>query len=474
MSRMSLEPKTSARYQAGSASGSFMHGLVFAITGTANLYVITRFAGEIFDDSYLLLATISFIALFGLFGRFSMVWQWKIGRTGSIGTGVIRTWIMLAAALVLLGFFTRQTQHFERRVIFIWLLTTPLMFALVHLLIRSLLLRYFPKAMRARTAVIVFVNPASKRLADTLSQMDPPQFDVAGYFEDRDRSRHNLSDDDPPVLGRLSELSDYVNKYRVEVVFVVLPVQGANRAHRVVEQLGDTTASVYYVPDSNLFELDHMQFANVGNIPVLTLTETPFFGADGVLKRMMDLTLTSLVLICMLPLFGLVAAAIRITTGGPVFFTQRRYGLDGQLINVHKFRTMSVSEDGPIVRQATRNDPRVTPIGSFLRRTSIDEWPQLWNVLKGEMSLVGPRPHAIAHNEEYRKLVKRYMVRHKVRPGITGLAQVNGLRGEIRDVDNMARRVRYDLTYIQNWSPALDLRILFQTAWIVFRDHEAY
>ncbi|GAB3679152.1 undecaprenyl-phosphate glucose phosphotransferase [Salinisphaera aquimarina] len=464
----------SRRHQAGSASAAFMHGLVFAVTGTLNLYLMTLLTGQTFDDRYHLLAITSFVSLFLLFGRYSMVWYWKIGRPGSIGTGVMQTWFLVSAALVLVGFFTRQTEHFPRLVIFAWLVTTPIMFAIVHLIIRHTFLRCFPRALRARSTLIVFMNPASRRLARMFSRLDPPQFDLLGFFEDREPERLEAEDEELPVLGRLTELSDYVNANKVEVVFVALPVQGADRAMEVVDQLGDTTASVYYVPDSDLFALDHLRFSEVGGISVLTLTETPFFGADGLLKRLMDIASAGLLLLCLLPLFAVVAAAIRLTTVGPVFFTQRRYGLDGQLINVHKFRTMSVTEDGPEVRQATRNDPRVTRVGAFLRRTSIDEWPQFWNVLKGEMSLVGPRPHAITHNEEYRKLVKRYMVRHKVKPGLTGLAQVNGLRGEIRDLDNMTRRIKYDLDYIQRWSPALDMRIIIQTVWIIFRDHEAY
>jgi putative colanic acid biosynthesis UDP-glucose lipid carrier transferase len=165
---------------------------------------------------------------------------------------------------------------------------------------------------------------------------------------------------------------------------------------------------------------------------------------------------------------------VRLSSPGPVIFRQRRYGLDGREITVYKFRTMTVTEDGSEVRQASKSDSRVTPIGAWLRRSSIDEIPQFINVLQGRMSLVGPRPHAVVHNEQYRKLIKGYMVRHKVLPGITGLAQINGCRGETSNLEDMEERVRFDLDYLRHWSPMLDLKILVFTVLKLFRDDKAY
>lgn len=188
----------------------------------------------------------------------------------------------------------------------------------------------------------------------------------------------------------------------------------------------------------------------------------------------MDVVLASIFLVLLSPLMVAIAIAIKLTSPGPVFFRQRRYGLDGREIRVWKFRTMTVCEDGQQVTQARRGDPRVTRIGAFLRRTSLDELPQLFNVLKGDMSLVGPRPHATAHNEEYRRLIDGYMLRHKVRPGMTGLAQVHGCRGETETVDKMAKRVEWDLPYIREWSLWMDIKILLQTFWVVLRGQNAY
>ncbi len=204
------------------------------------------------------------------------------------------------------------------------------------------------------------------------------------------------------------------------------------------------------------------------------MCETPFYGYRGVTKRLTDIVLSVMILLLFLPLLLLIAVMVKASSPGPIIFKQRRYGLDGREIAVYKFRTMSVTEDGTEIRQASKTDNRITRIGGILRRTSMDELPQLINVLQGRMSLVGPRPHAVAHNEEYRKLIKGYMVRHKVLPGITGLAQVNGCRGETLQLEQMEARVNYDLDYLRRWTPMLDIKIILLTAVKIFRDDKAY
>jgi putative colanic acid biosysnthesis UDP-glucose lipid carrier transferase len=207
---------------------------------------------------------------------------------------------------------------------------------------------------------------------------------------------------------------------------------------------------------------------------VISVCETPFKGTAGAAKRMSDIALSSLILVMIAPLLLVIALAVKSQSAGPAIFKQRRYGLDGDEIVVYKFRSMSVTEDGTSIQQAKKNDARVTPLGAFLRRTSLDELPQFINVLQGRMSIVGPRPHAVAHNELYRKLIKGYMVRHKVKPGITGLAQVNGFRGETPTLDKMQGRIDYDLDYLRNWSLRLDLHIILKTIRMVVKDQSAY
>jgi putative colanic acid biosynthesis UDP-glucose lipid carrier transferase len=209
--------------------------------------------------------------------------------------------------------------------------------------------------------------------------------------------------------------------------------------------------------------------------PYTTLfRSSPFNGVSGVIKRLSDIVLASLILLLLAPLLVFIAIGVKLTSPGPVIFRQRRYGLDGEEITVYKFRSMTVCEDGGNIRQAQKGDQRLTPIGGFLRKSSLDELPQLINVLQGRMSIVGPRPHAVAHNEMYRKLIKGYMVRHKVRPGMTGWAQVNGLRGETETLDKMQARIEHDLEYLRNWSLRLDLYIIFKTFFVVLRDQHAY
>jgi len=228
------------------------------------------------------------------------------------------------------------------------------------------------------------------------------------------------------------------------------------------------------VPDIFVFDLVQARSGEIQGIPVVAMCETPFYGYRGVAKRLTDIVLSVMILLLLLPLLAIIALLVKWSTPGPVIFKQRRYGLDGREIAVYKFRTMRVTEDGEHIRQASRSDARITPVGALLRRSSLDELPQLINVLQGRMSLVGPRPHAIAHNEEYRKLIKGYMIRHKVLPGITGLAQVNGCRGETARLEEMEARVNYDLDYLRHWSPMLDIKIILLTVVKLFRDDKAY
>ena len=240
------------------------------------------------------------------------------------------------------------------------------------------------------------------------------------------------------------------------------------RILNLLDDLRDSTASVYFVPDMFLFDLINARFDRISGVPVVSIRDTPYFGVRALVKRLSDILLSSIILIPILPVMALIAIGVKLSSRGPVLFKQRRYGLDGEEIKVFKFRSMTVTEDGDRVIQAKKNDQRVTRFGAFLRKTSLDELPQFLNVLQGRMSIVGPRPHAVSHNEMYRKVITGYMIRHKVKPGITGWAQVNGLRGETETLEKMTARVEYDLEYIRNWSLALDLWIILRTVKVVF------
>jgi putative colanic acid biosynthesis UDP-glucose lipid carrier transferase len=218
----------------------------------------------------------------------------------------------------------------------------------------------------------------------------------------------------------------------------------------------------------------HARWNQIDGLPVVSVFETPISGIDGVLKRGFDLIAGAVGLALLAPVLFACGLAVKLSSPGPIFFRQKRYGLSGEEIRVWKFRTMRVCEDGAVVKQAAKDDDRITSVGRVLRKTSLDELPQLFNVLAGSMSLVGPRPHATAHNEEYRAQIDGYMLRHKVKPGITGLAQVNGARGETETLEKMERRVEFDHRYIREWSLWMDLKILVKTVLVVFKQENAY
>ena len=318
------------------------------------------------------------------------------------------------------------------------------------------------------------VNDVSLSLAERMRTSGELGMTVQGFFDDRSADRLTGSGEPARILGRLQDLGAYVKAHRIDVIFVALPIRHVARVMQLLDDLRDTTASIYYVPDIFVFDLIQARAGEIQGIPVVALCETPFAGYRGAIKRFMDVTVALGATIVLSPLLAAIAIAVKMSSPGPAIFRQRRYGLDGKEIIVYKFRTMKVSEDGAKVVQATRDDERVTSIGRVLRRYSLDELPQLWNVMQGRMSLIGPRPHAVAHNEEYRKLIKGYMIRHKVLPGITGLAQVSGCRGETSSLEDMQARIRFDLEYLRRWSIGLDLQILLKTALQVFTDKKAY
>jgi putative colanic acid biosynthesis UDP-glucose lipid carrier transferase len=298
---------------------------------------------------------------------------------------------------------------------------------------------------------------------------------LVGYFDDRPEERNP---DIPADLGRhagtIQDLVAEAREGRVDRIYITFPMRAEERIRGVLDKLGDTTASVYVVPDFFVFQLLHSRWTDILGLPVVSVFENPFYGIDGLAKRLSDLLLGGILLALTAVPMAVIALLIRCTSPGPIFFRQRRYGLDGREIRVWKFRTMTVCEDGPQAVQAKREDPRVTRLGAILRKTSLDELPQLFNVLDGSMSLVGPRPHPHALNEEFRTQITGYMLRHKVKPGITGLAQVNGWRGETDSPEKMHKRIEFDHRYICEWSLWMDMKILLKTAVVVISGKNAY
>jgi putative colanic acid biosynthesis UDP-glucose lipid carrier transferase len=386
---------------------------------------------------------------------------------------VMFRWALLLSILYGIHHLTAVLDGYPPRLFWYWALITTPALILATLGMQQVMRVLLVNAVSNRKAIFAGYNISSVELARRLRDNPGMGIQVEGFFDDRSHDRLELAPD-ATLIGSLSEVAAFVNEHRTDLIFIALPIRHVKRVMRLLDELRDTTTSIYYVPDIFVFDLIQARSGDIHGIPVVAMCETPFYGYRGVSKRLTDLIFASGILLLTLPLLVVIGTLVKVTSPGPMMFVQRRYGLDGREIAVYKFRTMRVTEDGAHVQQATKGDPRITPIGGLLRRSSLDELPQLINVLQGRMSLVGPRPHAVAHNELYRKLIKGYMLRHKVLPGITGLAQVNGCRGETQQLHQMEARVRYDLEYLRHWTPLLDLKIILLTAIKVFKDDRAY
>ena len=420
-----------------------------------------------FDGSYLILVLLVF----------SMTYPNSLARnasdSGALMRDVVTGWLAIVVLLTLVGWVSGTLDSFDQRAILAWIVATPPMLFAAHRLIPVILPRLLAAEGLQRTAIIAGANETGCRLAERIGASPLLGIRVAGFFDDRGTDWLDAIGDGAS-LGSLSRLAEYVKAHHIDLIYIALPMASQPRILRLLEELHDTTASIYFAPDIYLIDLIQARVDTIGGLPVVAVCESPFLGADGLIKRVSDIILGSAILALISPLMLAIAIGVKLSSPGPALFKQRRYGLDGREIVVYKFRSMRVLEDGNIIRQATRDDPRITRFGAFLRASSLDEMPQFINVLQGRMSVVGPRPHAVAHNEMYRKLIRGYMIRHKVKPGITGLAQVNGLRGETSSLDRMQMRIEYDLAYLRRWSLLLDLQIVLKTIFVVLRKHNAY
>ncbi|HET9641826.1 MAG TPA: undecaprenyl-phosphate glucose phosphotransferase [Burkholderiaceae bacterium] len=382
------------------------------------------------------------------------------------------SWLSLLAILALCGYATRSLGFFEAEVLFAWALITPVLQWLVVWFGQTIIKCQAAHPEALRSAVVVGAGRLGVKVAKALSESDEGHH-FLGYFDDRSNERVESTAADSR-LGDLKDLAPYVRRHGIREVYITLPLGSQPRIVELLESVQGTTASMFFVPDVFGISIIQGRLQDMNGIPVVGICETPFTGTNELVKRISDIVLASVILMLISPVLLIIAAGVKLTSPGPIIFRQRRNGLQGEEIVVYKFRTMRTMEDGAQVKQATRNDPRITPFGAFLRRTSLDELPQFINVLQGRMSIVGPRPHAVAHNEQYREMIKAYMVRHKVKPGITGWAQVNGHRGETNTIEKMQQRVEYDLEYLRNWSLGLDLQIIVRTIRLVFFDHNAF
>lgn len=390
-------------------------------------------------------------------------------------SNTVGQWFVIVGILLFFGYATDYLNQFAQQVVLLWVVVTPLVLISAHLLAAKYLTSKHYIASVKRTAVIVGVNELSNQLQDRINSSAELAIEVKGFFDvvsKRYSSQQPLHDHQ--LIGSVTQLPTYVKLHKIDLIYIALPPSLHEEILTVLDDLKDTTASIYFVPNFFIADLIQARIDDIDGMPVVAVCETPFSGFNGFVKGLSDLILATIILCLISPILIVLGLGVKLSSPGPVLFKQRRYGLDGHEIVVYKFRSMTVTEDGDKVTQAKVNDKRVTRFGKFIRKTSLDELPQFINVLQGRMSIVGPRPHAVSHNEMYRKVIKGYMVRHKVKPGITGWAQVNGFRGETETVDSMKSRIEYDLDYLKKWSLSLDLKIILKTILLVFRDSKAY
>lgn len=447
--------------------------LIVALSGLTAYWL--RFGTLAPDEQYQLAIAVAILFALFSFPTAGLYQPWRGASLWGEARRMTVAWFGLLAVLVVITYLTKTGTLYSRLWFGYWALLVFGALMLSRVVLRGTLRRLRERGFNTRTVAIAGATGKARELAEQISQAPDSGLKIAGFFDDKtERERTTPREAGVPHQGNFEALVNQVRNGRIDIIHIALPMQADPEIQTLVSQLADTTASVYFAPDFRAVDLMQSRWTRVGSLPVVSVFETPLLGIEGWTKRLEDVILSVVILlIAALPMI-LIALAIKLSSGGPVLFRQDRYGLSGRRIKVWKFRTMRVEENGDYVPQATKNDPRVTSFGAFLRRTSLDELPQFFNVLKGDMSIVGPRPHAVTHNEEYRNLIFGYMLRHKVKPGITGWAQVNGWRGETDTLEKMEKRIEYDLWYIRNWSLWLDVMLIVKTVLTGFRTHGAY
>ncbi|HUN51431.1 MAG TPA: undecaprenyl-phosphate glucose phosphotransferase [Candidatus Sulfotelmatobacter sp.] len=387
---------------------------------------------------------------------------------------VMQAWAAVWLVLIAIAFFTKTSVEFSRIWAGLWFGMCAAGFLVARIALKYRLAAWRQQGKLTRNIVLIGAGDVCRRLVAYLQETRPTGVNLLGVFEDR-QSRVPNEIGGLPLLGNTADLLAYARQHPVDQIIVTLPWRAEARMSDLLAQLRTVAVDVRLCPDGIGFELLNRSVSHLAGLPMLNVFDRPLSGWNYLIKGIEDRILASLMLILFLPLFGIIALAIRLDSPGPILFRQKRYGFNNNVINILKFRTMQHEPAaGPDVVQAKRNDPRVTRVGALLRRTSFDELPQLLNVLRGEMSLVGPRPHAVSHNVQFAAMVHEYFGRHRVKPGITGWAQVHGLRGEIDNPEKIRMRVQYDLYYIDNWSLLFDLSILLRTLFVGLVHENAY
>ncbi len=378
--------------------------------------------------------------------------------------------------IIVFLFALKISADFSRRWLFSWCMVSTSTICFVRCLYYLSLRKLAQKGYLVRNAVIFGAGGQANKLMSEINTQDYPWIKMVGCFDDRtDRVLPNSIN---LIHGDINSLISFIRENNCEEVLIALPWSAEKRIHEIIRKIRILPVSIHLVPDMMGLDYSQYNYENFSGIPVLNVQNKPLLDWDSVVKVIEDKVLASFFLILFLPLFLVIGVLIKLDSPGPVFFRQKRYGFNNRLICIYKFRSLQVTkQDNNAEYLVTKDDSRITRVGAFLRRTSLDELPQFFNVLKGEMSVVGPRPHALkasAAGELYDEAVTEYAARHKVKPGITGWAQVNGWRGETDTKEKIIKRVEYDMHYIENWSPFLDIIIILRTPRAVFAQQNAY
>ena len=422
-----------------------------------------------------LVAGLSAIVIFGLVGRFTDIYtSWSGRPLSDEAVRVTLAWLLTFMSLVFIAFVTKTSEQFSRVVLVAWLIATPLLLIAARFILRQIFSRLRKMGVNNRTIAIVGMTQNGLHFAKDLESKPEFGYKVAGFYDDREDRIHKDVLNHYQNLGDFDDMIKSARNGEWDQIYIALPVEARKRMLRLLDQLSDSATPVRLLPDFFTTNLLKSKFIEIADNPVLCIYDSPFSADHAFIKRVEDLLVGGIILTLISPILVAIAIAVKATSKGPVLFKQTRYGQKGEKIRVWKFRSMTVCEDGETVTQATRGDSRYTKIGEFLRKTSLDELPQFFNVLQGTMSIVGPRPHAVAHNEQYRQIIPGYMLRHLVKPGITGWAQINGWRGETNTIHKMRKRIEFDLEYMREWSLWLDMKIIFLTIFRGFTDKNAY
>ncbi|MCG8058844.1 MAG: undecaprenyl-phosphate glucose phosphotransferase, partial [Candidatus Thiodiazotropha endolucinida] len=386
---------------------------------------------------------------------------------------LLKAWSSAFAFLLLLAFVTKYTETYSRAVVLLLFVLGYLAQVSLHFGFR-LIQRHMVSQEANTKALIIGSGALANHLYDRINNNPWMPEEVVGAVSatDCDDTADHSSKSAMPVVGRLEDIKRMIRVYDIQTIYIAVSLDSSPMIQQIYFELLNENVNIHWAPNIFALNLINHSVKELAGIPILTLSETPLIGSHLLIKAIEDLVLALLILILASPIMLITAILIKVESPGPIFFRQERTGWDGKQFRIWKFRSMRLhTEKDGIVKQATRDDPRITRIGRFIRRTSIDELPQLFNVLAGQMSLVGPRPHALQHNLAYSKRIEAYLARHRIKPGITGLAQIRGFRGETKELKQMEKRVKYDLEYINNWSLWLDLSILLRTPFNLKNDN---